>query len=111
MGVLLPNDKHWLPPDWVAMGFFSDSLPYVPETSPDLAEDIRFCIEAEVDTLDLRSGDRAKVEQLAALVERVFAHRGVLQGNDFHNPECFPFYMKNIEELKGLLLNLLDAMR
>jgi len=106
MGLLLPNDKHWLPADWVAMGFFTDCLGLVGEVAPSLADDINFCVKAQLDTLDLRTIERPSALQLLALIKQVLATSRANGGQEFHLPALYPIYIEKLEQLQDLVGDL-----
>ena len=53
MGALLPDDRSWFAANWVSRGFFEDARRFVAPDSA-LASDIQYCIDADLDTLDMR---------------------------------------------------------
>jgi hypothetical protein len=98
MSVLLPHDLNWGVANWVSFGFFKDSLPYL-DQAPHLAEDIRFCIDAEVDTLDLRGAGRDKIQELKRLVTAVLEQSRATGEAGFSEPAMHPTYVAKLEEL------------
>jgi hypothetical protein len=102
MGVLFTETEAWLTNNWISRCFFNDCLPHLPH-APLLAKDIQFCVEAEVDTLDLRDKGLAEIKELQALVERVIRDNERSRGQNFHSPEYFPVYLSKLKELEAQL--------
>lgn len=98
MSVLLPHGRVWGVANWVSFGFFNDCLPHL-EQVPHLAEDIRFCIDAEVDTLDLREAGRDKLQELRGLVATVLEQSRATGAASFSDPAMHPTYIAKLEEL------------
>jgi hypothetical protein len=105
MSFLLPEGKHWGVANWVSRGFFADAEPFLHE-APSLADDIRFCIQAETDTVDLRLADHAILRELLALVERVIAAARNAGPSSFHNPNAYPVYLQRVEQLRDIVRTL-----
>jgi len=53
MGVLMPKEIDCSASSWIARGFFDDALA-LGNTDAKIENDMRFCVNAGVDTLDLR---------------------------------------------------------
>lgn len=102
MSVLLPQDLDWGVANWVSFGFFNDCLPLL-EQAPHLAEDIRFCIEADVDTLDLRRAGKAELQELERLVTAVLEESRTNGAATFSDPAMHPTYIAKLEELAATL--------
>ncbi len=102
MSILLPHNFDWTVANWVSFGFFHDSAPHL-GSAPRLANDIRFCIEAEVDTLDLRQAGHAELEELARLLELVLEDTRTRGAAGFKEPEMQPVYMEKLGELGATL--------
>jgi hypothetical protein len=102
MAILLPKGAAWLPADWISNGLLHDLAPLVDETTA-LGEKVRFCVDAQVDTLDLRQADAAEVRDLERLLERAIEENRRSQGASFHQPEAFPRYLEELCKLKALL--------
>lgn len=84
------------------LGFFQDCLPHLKE-APKLEGDIQFCVDAEVDTLDLRSRDIQAVLELKSLVSLVLNDNFFSQGNSFSLPDHFPAYLAKVQLLNALI--------
>ena len=82
MSFLFAGDAHWGVANWASHAFFRDTEPFL-AVAPSLAEDIRFCIDSETDTVDLREADAPKIKELIALIDRVIAANRVTQGKNF----------------------------
>ncbi len=102
MGVLFTEAEAWLVSNWISRGFFEDCLPHL-SLAPLLAKEIRFCIEAGVETLDLRDKGLAEIKELQTLVERVIRDNERSRGQNFHSPEYFPVYLSKLKELEAQL--------
>jgi hypothetical protein len=70
MSILMPQEKEWLANNWVSHTFFEDCADHLSKV-PQLSRDIQFCLEADVDTLDLRTKDIQIILELKALVALV----------------------------------------
>jgi hypothetical protein len=108
MSFLLPEGKSWNVANWVSHGFFADAEPFL-EGAPALAEDIKFCIETETDTIDLRTADQVVLSQLLALVHRVIAATVSAGANSFHNADGYPVYLEKIEQLHDIVAGLVGG--
>ncbi len=106
MSILLPHNLDWTVANWVSFGFFHDSAPHL-ESTPRLANDIRFCIEAEVDTLDLRQAGHAELEELDHLLTLVLENTQTRGVTAFKEPEMQPVYMEKLSELAATLRSAL----
>ncbi len=98
----MPNGKDWLVSNWIGNGFFQDCLPHLKE-APKLESDIQFCVDAEVDTLDLRARDIPAVLELKSLVSLVINDNLLSQKNSFFTPDYFPAYLAKIQLLNALI--------
>ena len=107
MSFLLPEGKYWGVANWVSRGFFADSEPFL-EEAPSLADDIRFCIQAETDTVDLRLADHAVLSELLALVERVIVTTRNAGSSRFHSTDAFPLYLQRVEQLRDIVRTLIS---
>ncbi len=108
MSVLMPRETYWLTNVWIARGFFNDALPFL-SVAPTLEDNIKFCVDAELDTLDLRNANMPTMMEFQALVGKVVDHRRKILGSDFHSPEYFPIYMSKLEELERLVQEVLGV--
>jgi hypothetical protein len=106
MSFLFSHDRHWSVANWVSRGFFEDAKTFLDE-APTLADDIKFCIETDTDTVDLRNADRVTLGQLFVLVERVMAANQATGSSSFHDPDAFPVYMQLLEDLRNTLVPLI----
>ncbi len=106
MSFLFANDFNWAVANWVSRGFFADAAEFL-EEAPALAEDIKFCIETDTDTVDLRNADRATLDQLLVLVDRVVAANHNMGPERFHSPEAFPTYLRMLEQLRSTVASLI----
>jgi hypothetical protein len=106
MSFLFTHDKHWSVANWVSRGFFEDAKAFL-EEAPALADDVKFCIETDTDTVDFRGADGATLRQLLVLVDRVIAANHATGSASFHNPEAFPVYMQLLEDLRNTLVPLI----
>src|SRR5262245_59362458 len=102
MGFLLPYDQLWSPAHWISRAFFSNAEHFL-DRAPTLAEAIRFCIRADLDTVDLRAADLAKLQWLSTLTDEILAVNRRLRGSNFHYPEWFPVYLQHLERLKEII--------
>ena len=105
MSFLLPQGTHWGVANWVSRGFFTDAEPFLHE-APSLADDIRFCIQAETDTVDLRLADHAVLRELLALAEQVIAATRTSGPSSFHNADAYPVYLQRVEHLRDVVKSL-----
>ena len=103
MSVLLPNNRHWAAANWVSYALFGDALAFAEGTQAAFLEDLRFCLDAEVDTLDLRKATASDVASFRTIVERVVEHRRTHAPIDFAQPDMLPVYVQKLEELQALL--------
>lgn len=106
MSILLPQDEAWLVSNWISFGFFEDCLPYLDGASR-IAKEIKFCINAEVDTLDLRNAELSELRELLELISSVILENEVKQGSNFVQPNEFKTYFLKLQNLKNLVENLL----
>jgi hypothetical protein len=88
------------------MGFFADAAEFLDE-APALAVDIKFCIETDTDTVDLRNAHRATLDQLLVLVDRVSAANHNVEPARFHSPEAFPTYVRMLDQLRSTVASLI----
>jgi hypothetical protein len=102
MSVLLPNEGGWLVANWVSRGFFEDCRPHL-DRYPAFADDIRFCLDADVDTLDARRRSPEDVAALYRLVLDVLDDNRRKGGAAFGQPEMFPVYLSKLEQLAETL--------
>jgi hypothetical protein len=102
MSILFSETEAWLASNWISRGFFEDCLPHLSQ-APLLAKEIQFCVEAEVDTLDLRDKGLSEIKELQMLVERVIRDNEGSRGQNFHSPEYFPVYLSKLKELEAQL--------
>lgn len=109
MGFLLPCDQLWSAAHWISRAFFSDAEHFF-DRAPLLTEDIKFCIQADLDTVDLRDAELAKLRELSALTEEILAMNRHLRGSNFHHPEWFPVYLEQLERLKGTIEHTLELV-
>jgi len=105
MSFLFPDGTYWGVASWVSRGFFADAKEFLLE-APALADDVMFCIEADVDTIDLRAADQEALIQLLALVDRVLAVNRIAGPGGFRDPEACDVYLKLLEELRRTLTSL-----
>lgn len=105
MSFLLPQGTHWGVANWVSRGFFTDAEPFLHE-APSLADDIRFCIQAETDTIDLRLADHATLRELLVLVERVIVATRNAGPGSFHSADAYPVYLQQVEQLRDIVKTL-----
>ncbi len=108
MGILLPNDVDWSPANWVGRGLFEDllergSLP------PALAADTQFCVDAEVDTLDLRDASTDDLRVLRRAVGAVVRSSEAQGSASFQRPEFHSVYLEKLRSLEEQLEGLLGA--
>lgn len=106
MSILLPKGHHWAVSNWIARGFFDDSVPFLQQASR-IGADIQFCVDAELDTLDLGSADPARLQELKELVAAVIEANRARQGSNFADPGAFPVYMEKLADLSRTLEFLL----
>src|SRR5579859_3132727 len=109
MAVLMPKEIDWSASQWISRGFFEDALA-LSDISPKIEKDIRFCVDAGIDTLDLRNVNIDVMRDFNNIVDKVINYRIVIRGNDFHLPEYFPVYMSKLEELRNSAHEVLDKM-
>jgi len=102
MSILMPQEKEWLANNWVSRTFFEDCTNHLAKV-PQLSQDIQFCLEADIDTLDLRTKDIQAILELKALVALVIKDNFLKRGSNFHSPEYFPFYLGRVKILDGLI--------
>lgn len=57
MSFLFAHGRHWSVANWVSRGFFADARAFLVEAST-LADDIKFCIETDTDTIDFSNADQ-----------------------------------------------------
>ncbi len=108
MSFLLPENRSWGVANWVSRGFFADAEPFL-EKAPTIADDIRFCIETDTDTVDLRMADQAVLHQLLVLVDSVDAAALKAGPTTFHRAEAFPAYVQQLAQLRATLKELLGT--
>jgi len=106
MSFLFANDLNWSVANWVSRGFFADAEGFL-EEAPALAEDIKFCIETDTDTIDLRNAERSTLDQLLVLVERVMAANHKDGPTKFHSPEALPVYLRLLGALRSTIASLI----
>jgi len=100
MSVLLPKDKMWGVANWASRAFFRDLEPWL-DQAPTIADEIRFCIQASLDTLDLREANAATLRELSRLIDHAITTNREKQGRDWEDPSFFPGYMQKLDELKA----------
>ena len=110
MSFLLPKGVAWTPANWVSRGFFEDAIPHLAE-APSLANDVRFAVEAEVDTIDLSSATATELSELKTLLQKVLVENVERKGSNFFQPEHFPIYLQHIQNLSDLVDGVLDKMQ
>ena len=108
MGALLPNDRSWLAANWVSRGFFEDARRFVARGSV-LASDIQFCIDAELDTLDMREYTPALIAEVSSVVDSVIAFNLDQNGSSFQDPTAFPTYLSKLRELQTLVRDVVST--
>ncbi|MEM0338004.1 MAG: hypothetical protein QW683_08825 [Candidatus Caldarchaeum sp.] len=109
MSVLLPNQRLWATNQWIARRFFADALQWI-DAAPALEGEIRFCVDAEVDTLDLRHADKATLHAFAVLVKKIVDYRNTIGASDFVVRDYFPIYMAKLVELDQLIQATLNEL-
>lgn len=109
MSILMPEGIEWLTNSWISRGFFDDAI-ILPDIIPKIKNNIRFCIDADVDTLDLRDASIDVMGTFNSMVNKVINYRLLTKGDDFHLPEYFPVYISKLEELRNLTCEVLDKM-
>lgn len=101
MGILLPGDVDWSPAAWVSRGLFSDlhevGLPVR------LEAEVRFCLDAAVDTLDLRGASGNELRALRQAIARVVSRTEAAGPAAFQTPEFQPTYLEWLRKLMTLL--------
>lgn len=102
MSVLLPNEQNWLVSNWVSRGFFEDALPYL-DQFPSLKNTIQYCVDTEVDTLDLRTSDQDTIREFKGLVNRIVELYKSGHTKSFYEPEYIPIYIDKLHELSDLI--------
>lgn len=102
MSFLLPRGITWTPANWVSRGFFDDAVHHLTE-APHLADDVRFSVDAEVDTIDLRMATTEVLQELQVLVQRVLAENLERQGSNFYQSEYFPIYLQHLQSLNEMV--------
>ena len=102
MAILLAGSKVWNAANWVSRAFFRDASEVVGDQSP-LAERIRVCVDAQLDTLDLETASRAELDEMRGLLEKVIALNVRRNGANFAVPSMFPTYQQKLGELRELL--------
>jgi len=107
MGALLPNNRSWDVANWIARGFFEDARPLI-SSSGELADDIQFCIDADLDTLDVREYAPELLSEFASVVDRVIALNLERDGSSFADPTAFPVYLAKLRELQSLVRGVLS---
>lgn len=105
MSFLLPRGKHWSVANWISHGFFADAQPFLTE-APSIAEDIKFCIATETDTLDLRSADQAALTQLLILVDSIIAATLKAGPSSLFTTDAFSTYVQQLEQLRDIVSEL-----
>lgn len=95
MSIFLPNGSLWGVSNAISTAFFRECLAHL-EVAPSLADDIRFCVDAEVDTLDLRGKGPLASSELRELVARALAAE---QGSDADHHA----YQSRLLELRQML--------
>lgn len=109
MSILMPQGKDWLVNNWISRAFLADCLPHLAQV-PQLADEIRFCVEAEVDTLDLRGENYQNILDLKILVALVIKDNLLLKGQNFHSPDYFSLYLTKIIELDRLVEKIVSPL-
>lgn len=107
MGALLPNNRSWDVANWVARGFFEDARPLI-SSSNALGEDVQFCIDADLDTLDLREYEPALLSEFVSVVDKVIAMNVERNGSGFADPAAFPVYLAKLRELQAVVRDVLS---
>src|SRR5262249_27877062 len=107
MSFLLPRDELWGVANWISLAFFTDAEQFL-EQAPLLAEDLKFCRQAGLDTIDLQDADLATLNELNILIERVLTMNRSLRGSNFHEPEWFPVYLSHVERLDKIVKNIIS---
>lgn len=107
MSFLFANGMTWAVANWVSRGFFVDAEAFLRD-APALADDIKFCVETDTDTVDLRNADHATLGQLLTLVDRVANANRSAGPSSFHSPEAFPTYLSLLEQLRITVSALLS---
>jgi hypothetical protein len=110
MGILLPDDVDWSHANWVGRALFRDLLEL--GGLPDhLLLEVRFCVETDLDTLDLRTASIDELRRLRTLVESVYETNVARGPSSFHLPQFHPVYLDKLRMLATQLETLLaDAV-
>lgn len=108
MSFLFAHDRHWSVANWVSQGFFADAQAFL-EEAPAIADDIKFCIETDTDTVNLRNADATALRQLLTLVDRVVAANRIAGPSSFHSSEAFPVYLQLLEDLRNTVVALMNV--
>jgi len=102
MGALLPAGRHWATNRSITGKFLDDAMLFI-DAAPSLESKIKFCVDAELYTLDLRSVDLSVLEEFRSLVGKVIDYRSRVGGSDFYSPDYFPVYMSALTDLGQLV--------
>lgn len=108
MGILMRENVHWSPANWVARGLYQDLLEGG-GLPPMLAAATQFCVEAELDTLDLRKASEEELRSLRELVERALFATEARGPASFQLPEFHPVYIDKLNDLLGQLDELVGV--
>lgn len=106
MPILFSGARVWNAANWVARAFYGDANASLDDQSP-LADQIRFCVNADFDTLDLENANRAELDELAKLVETVVELNERRKGENFAEPSLFPVYLQKLVELRQLVAQII----
>jgi len=100
--ILLPDHRRLDAANWVTRGILDD-LATRSDLPAAIAQEIRWCLDAQFYRLDLRL---APAEDLAALVgplDEIIAATEKAGPASFQLPEFFPAYLAKLRELRALL--------
>ncbi len=106
MGILLPNDIAWSPANWVGRGLFSDLVEHG-GLPPALLAKTQFCVDAQLDTMDLRGADDATLRALRDALTSVISTTEQRGPAAFQQPEFQPGYLDKLRLLAAQLDRLL----
>lgn len=100
--ILLPDDRFVSAARWVTRGVL-DELAARGDLPPGIADKVRWCLDAQFDTLDLRDAPAEELAQLARVLDAVIADTEARGAASFDQAELFPAFVGKLRELRVLL--------
>lgn len=100
--ILLPDDRDLEAASWVTRGILDD-LAARADLPAFIAEKVRWCLDAQFYSLDLRDAPAADLAALVGPVDDILAETERRGPASFQQPDMFPAYIGKLRELRAIL--------